>query len=262
MKLLFIGDIVGQVGLEYLEKHLPNLKNQYNPDFIVANGENLAENDFGAGLTKQAAERLHHLGVQAITGGNHSWDGSEGSTVHDLEYVLRPLNRGKNWAGRGGLILEQNKLKLGVINIVGRSAIPDVDTPFLAIENQLEAWQDKNLDGILIDFHGESVFEKISIAYAFTGKISALLGTHTHVPTLDTRILEGGVAYVSDVGMTGPSGGAQGYDPASFVQRFCTQGYVKQPMKLATGAVELGAVLVEIVASRATHIQRINAEHP
>ncbi len=257
MKLLFIGDIVGNAGLEYLEQHLPALKTQHNPDFIVANGENLAENDSGAGLTKNAVERLHALGVQAITGGNHSWDGSEGRTVHDLEYVLRPLNRGKNWAGRGAIMLKQNGLKLGVMNIASRSAIADVDTPFLAIEAQLEAWRDTELDGILIDFHGESVFEKISIAYALSGQISALLGTHTHVPTLDTRILEGGVAYVSDVGMTGPSGGAQGYNPASFAERFRTQGYVRQPMKLATGTVELGAVLIEIQASQATSIIRL-----
>ena len=257
MNLLFIGDIVGKAGLEYLEQHLPDLKNQYKPDFIVANGENLAENDFGAGLTKNATERLYQAGVHAITGGNHSWDGSEGRTVHDLEYVLRPLNRGKNWAGRGAIILENNGLQLGVMNVVSRSAISDVDTPFLAIEQQLEAWQERSLDGILIDFHGESVFEKISIAYALTGKISALLGTHTHVPTLDTRILEGGVAYCSDVGMTGPSGGAQGYDPASFAQRFRTQGYLQAPMKLASGEVELGAVLIEIVASRAIGILRI-----
>ncbi len=120
MKIMFIGDIVGNAGLAYLEQHLPSLKTQHQPDFIVANGENLAENASGAGLTKNAVERLLALGVHAITGGNHSWDGAEGRTVHENPLVLRPLNRGSNWAGRGAIVLEQAGLKLGLINISGR----------------------------------------------------------------------------------------------------------------------------------------------
>jgi metallophosphoesterase (TIGR00282 family) len=257
MNILFVGDVVGEVGLAFLEQHLPTLQARHKVDFTVVNGENLAENDDGAGLTQNAVQRLQALGVDAITGGNHSWDGAEGVQVHAAPVVLRPLNRGAAWAGRGALLLEKPSGRLGVINVAGKSAIADIDQPLPFLERQIEQWQPLGLDAVLVDFHGESVFEKISIAYSLAGRVSAVLGTHTHVPTLDCRILEGGVAYCSDVGMTGPSGGAQGYAPQSFVQRFRSQGAIRLPMRLARGEVELGAVLVQVSGGQATAIKRL-----
>lgn len=253
MKLIFIGDVVTEPGLTYLEAKLPELTRQLEPDFIIVNAENLA---LDAGMTVTTLERLFALGVDAVTGGNHSWDGPEGRTVHDDPRVLRPLNRGPNWPGRGAIILEKNGLRLGVLSVASRTAIPDVDTPLLAIESQLEAWRGAT-DAVLVDFHGESVFEKLSLAFAFDGLVSAFLGTHTHVQTSDLRILPQGTAYVSDVGMTGAGGGIQGYAPEGFVTRFRTQGASKPAKRAASGPVEFGAVLLTIADARVTATTRL-----
>ena len=253
MNIIFIGDVVSEPGLAYLEAGLPALTQQLEPDFIVVNAENLAPD---AGMTAATLERLFALGVDCVTGGNHSWDGPEGRTVHDDPRVLRPLNRGPNWPGRGAVVFEKRGLRLGVLSVASRTAIPDVDTPFLAIESQLEQWQTMT-DAVLVDFHGESVFEKLSLAFAFDGLISAFLGTHTHVQTSDLRILPRGTAYVSDVGMTGAGGGIQGYEPNGFVTRFRTQGASKSAKRAASGPVEFGAVLLELTDARVTKAQRL-----
>jgi metallophosphoesterase (TIGR00282 family) len=214
-KLLFIGDIVGNPGLEHLEMYLPKLLEFHQPDFVMANAENLSLTNAGrgpCGMTQASLERLFALGVQLVTGGNHSWDGLEVEAVHNDARILRPLNIGPSWPGRGASIVTSNNFRLGVINLAGRSAISGVDQPLLVLERRLEIWKD-SVDAVIVDFHGEIVYEKITLAHAFVGQIAGLLGTHTHVPTLDAQILEGGVAYISDVGMTGPSGGAQGYNP-------------------------------------------------
>ena len=207
-------------------------------------------------MTAASLERLFAAGVMLVTGGNHSWDGAEGSSVHVDERVLRPLNQSPHWPGRGLSIVERGGVRLGVVNLASRTAIAGIDDPALVLEQLLSEWTDQT-DAVLVDFHGESVFEKISLAFAFDGQVSAWLGTHTHVPTLDARILPCGTAYVSDVGMTGPSGGAQGYDPSPFATRLKTQGYTLEPMRLANGPVELGAVLVTFNGARATQIRRL-----
>jgi metallophosphoesterase (TIGR00282 family) len=258
-KLLFIGDIVGDPGLEYLEMHLPKILETHQPDFVIANAENLSLTNAGrgpCGMTQASLERLFVLGVQLVTGGNHSWDGLEVEAVHSDARVLRPLNVGPNWPGRGAVIVASNNFRLGVINLAGRSAIPGVDQPLLALEHQLEAWQD-SFDAVIVDFHGESVFEKVTLAHAFAGQIAGLFGTHTHVSTLDAQVLEGGVAYVSDVGMTGPSGGAQGYKPQGFIANMRSQGFAQSRLEHADGPVELGAVLVTLEGSRATEMKRV-----
>ena len=258
-KLLFIGDVVGDPGLEYLEAQLPKMLEIHAPDFVMANAENLSLTNAGrgpCGMTQASLERLFALGVQLVTGGNHSWDGLEVEAVHNDPRVLRPLNVGPNWPGRGAGVITSNNFKLGVINLAGRSAIPGVDQPLLALEHQLKIWQD-SLDAVIVDFHGESVFEKVTLAHAFAGRIAGLFGTHTHVPTLDAQILKGGVAYVSDVGMTGPGGGAQGYKPQGFVNNMRSQGFAQSRLEHADGPVELGAVLVTLEGLRATDIQRI-----
>ena len=257
--LLFIGDIVGDPGLEHLEAHLPRLIAQHQPDFVVANAENLSLTNAGrgpCGMTVAALERLFAAGVQLVTGGNHSWDGPEVDAVHADARVLRPLNAGPHWPGRGAGLVAAGPYRLGVVNLAGRSAIAGVDPPWPALERQLEAWNGA-VDGVIVDFHGESVFEKVTGAHAFAGRIAGLFGTHTHAPTLDARVLEGGVAYVSDVGMTGPTGGAQGYRPDGFVASLRSQGFAQPPLRHAEGPVELGAVLVRLEGARALEIRRI-----
>jgi metallophosphoesterase (TIGR00282 family) len=258
-KLFFIGDIVGDPGLEYLETHLPKILETYQPDFVIANAENLSLTNAGrgpCGMTQASLERLFALGVQLVTGGNHSWDGLEVEAVHNDARVLRPLNVGPNWPGRGVGIVTSNSFRLGVVNLAGRSAIPGVDQPLISLERQLETWQD-SADAVIVDFHGESVYEKITLAHAFANQIAGLFGTHTHVPTLDVQMLEGGVAYVSDVGMTGPSGGAQGYKPQGFIANMRSQGFAQSMLEHAEGPVELGAVLVTLEGSRAIGIERL-----
>ena len=254
MKIMFIGDVVAEPGLAYLEARLPDLMKQLEPDFVVLNAENLAPD---AGMTAATLERLFALGVDAVTGGNHSWDGPEGRTVHGDPRVLRPLNRGPNWPGRGAAILEKDGLRLGVLSVASRTAIADVDTPLLAVQSQLEDWRGAT-NAVLVDFHGESVFEKLSLAFAFDGLVSAFLGTHTHVQTSDLRILPQGTAYVSDVGMTGAGGGIQGYAPEGFVTRFRTQGASKPDKQAASGPIEFGAVLLEVSEARVLSARRLS----
>jgi len=157
-----------------------------------------------------------------------------------------------------GVVTSSAGVRLGVVNVAGCSAIAGVSAPLEAIERQLEGLlAGERVDTVLVDVHGESVFEKLGLAYALSGSIAALLGTHTHVQTRDARVLPGGVAYVSDVGMTGPSGGMQGYGSAGFVARLLSPGLRRQPLELATGDVELGAVLVTFKGSRASEIRRL-----
>ena len=260
MKVLFIGDIVGESGLEFLEEHLPRLRSRLDPTFVVANAENLSITGSnpvsGCGMAGEDVSRLFELGIDALTGGNHSWDGPSAEAVHCDPRVLRPLNYSDRAPGRGTAILERNGTKLGVVNLASRTALPYVDQPHDVLERQLEEW-DGEVDAVLVDFHGESVSEKQIFAWSFAGRVAAVLGTHTHVATLDDRILPGGTAFVSDVGMTGPSGGMQGYDPELFLEVIRTRLPSRKEGKLASGPVELGAVLVRVEGGKATAIERL-----
>jgi hypothetical protein len=154
-------------------------------------------------------------------------------------------------------VIERAGVKLGVINVVSRTALAGVDAPLPVLDRQLEVWAN-TVDAVLVDMHGESVFEKTTLAFALVGRVAAVLGTHTHVQTHDARILPGGLAFVSDVGMTGPGGGAQGYRADSFVESMRSSGFTKPALSLADGPVELGAMLVELEAHRALSITRLS----
>ncbi|MBW4438559.1 MAG: YmdB family metallophosphoesterase [Pleurocapsa minor GSE-CHR-MK-17-07R] len=259
MKILFIGDIVGP-GLDWLETHLPGIAAEHQPDFIVANAENMELSGTSsfviAGMSRAGLARLWTLGVDAVTGGNHSWDGPEGMAVHEDNRVLRPLNYGTEAPGRGAGLIEKRGMTLGVVNLAGRDALRLVDDPLAALDAQLEAWGTA-ADGVLVDFHGASTEDKLTTAFAGAGRICAVVGTHTHVRTADAQVLPGGVAYVSDVGMTGPSGGILGYDPQKFVAAMRARHYSDAAWQFASGPVELGAVLITCESGRATAIQRL-----
>ncbi len=262
-RLIFVGDVVGEPGLAFLETHLPRLIEDHGVDFVVVNAENIALTagdpaPGNAGMTRDLMTRLFALPVDLVTGGNHSWDGPDGHAIHDDERILRPLNYGERAPGRGAAIVEQNGTRLGVINVASRTALPLADEPLDVVETQLAAWAGRT-DLVLVDFHGESVNEKMSCAFAFDGRVAAVVGTHTHVPTLDAQLLPQGTAYVTDVGMTGPGGGIQGYAPAFFVQHRRTRlPGGDAPFGLAEGDVQLGAVLIESEGGVATRIERLS----
>lgn len=258
-RLLFIGDIVGESGLAYLEACLPALVEHHQPTFVIANAENidLSPTQSGAcGMRTASLNRLFSLPVDLVTGGNHSWDGEEGQTVHADMRVLRPLNYGEHAPGRGAAVLEKGGVRLGVVNLVSKTALRFADEAIDALERQLTAWSGA-VDLVLVDFHGESVTEKLTFAFAFDGRVAAVVGTHTHVQTTDTRILPQGTAYVTDVGMTGPGGGIQGYAPARFVNSLRLRLPSTDSFTLASGEVELGAVLVTCEGARAVEIVRV-----
>lgn len=260
-KLLFIGDIVGDVGVAYLEQRLPQIIADHAPDFVIVNAENSAmtahpRSPGNCGMTPELNARVFALGVDLLTGGNHSWDGPHVQQVLGDARVIRPLNYGQAAPGRGAAIVTKSAGRLGVINLMSRTAMPAVDAPYDAFERQLEAWRGQT-DWVMVDFHGESVTEKLTFAHAAAGRAVLVAGTHTHVATLDTQIIAGSTAYVTDVGMTGPTGGVQGYAPEMFVEHIRTRLPGASPFAYASGEVELGAVLVTLEAGRAAHIERI-----
>jgi calcineurin-like phosphoesterase len=228
LRVIFVGDVVGEPGLAYLERHLAGLRRRWRADLVVANGENLDLTDHPGspgqcGMLMSSLLRLLASGVDAVTGGNHSWDGPEVEQVLEHPQVLRPLNG--SGPGRGQMVLQHENWRLHLVNWLGQSAGGEGNFDLQAKPGQVH----------LLDFHAESVYEKLRLAARLDGSWQALVGTHTHLPSPDCQVLPGGLAYVSDVGMTGPSGGAQGYAWNSL------RG---ADLSLAPGAVELGAVLL------------------
>lgn len=265
-RLLFIGDIVGEAGIACLEAELGHMRTRFRPDFVVANAENAALTGVnpvgGAGTRHADIDRLFALDIDVITGGNHSWDGPDAATVLERPNVLRPLNYGAAAPGVGATVVERTAGRLGVVNLASRTALAYADAPYDALRTQLRRWEAEGqaLDLVLVDFHGESVSEKQIFGHAVDGQVTAVLGTHTHVATLDAHVLPKGTAYVSDVGMTGPGGGMQGYAPEVFVQAMRTRMPVRGSCGWADGPMELGAVLVTANGGRATAIQRLSLE--
>ncbi|WP_117236628.1 TIGR00282 family metallophosphoesterase [Thermus sediminis] len=259
MRIVFFGDLVGEAAIRYLEGNLPRLRRELGADFVVVNGENadLTDPALGkAGMHPETVDRLLACGVDAITGGNHSFDPPWAEELLDHPRVLRPLNLGPHAPGRGYLVLEREGQALVVVNLAGRSAWPPADDPLWALEGLVPCLEAGI--PILVDFHSESVFEKLGLAFALDGRVAAVLGTHTHVPTQDLRILPRGTAYVSDVGMVGPSGGMQGYEPGFLVaalrRRLPPRG---GRLAWAQGPLEVGAVVVDLEGGRAKGIWRL-----
>jgi metallophosphoesterase (TIGR00282 family) len=259
-RILFVGDVVGAEAVALLERHLPDLVATHRADLVVVNGENADVTGprpaNGCGLTPTSAGRLFAAGADVVTGGNHSWDGLLAADTLALPRVLRPDNYGAHAPGTGHAVATKNGVRFGVVNLASRTALPAADHPYGALEARLEAWND-DVDVVLVDFHGESVSEKSIFAYAFDGRVAAVLGTHTHVPTDDARVLPRGTAYVTDVGMTGPSASMQGYEPDVFVAAYRDRLPIAGPARVAGGPLALGAVLVHVLGSTAVAIERL-----
>lgn len=258
MRILFIADVVGKPGRRALEALLPELRRQQQPDIVVANGENLAG---GYGVTAALVKELFDRGVDVITSGNHIWDRPEGVTLLDSEpRLLRPANYPTANPGSGVHVLSVGDVKAAVVNLQGRVFMPTIDDPFRVgrgLVDELRA--DTNL--IVVDFHAEATAEKLAFAWYMDGLVSAIVGTHTHVPTADARILPGGTAYVTDLGMTGSHAGVIGYRPQPAIQRSVLGRRVR--LELAEGDLRVQGAIVELNAAsgQATSIERIDSRY-
>lgn len=243
LKVFFIADIVGEPGLALLETIFPGIKDKYKPDFIIANAENSHE---GRGLNRSIVKRLYDLDVDVITGGNHSFDKWKiFSYMKTDPNLLRPMNFPKGNAGYGYGIYEagDNGVKIGVLNLQGRTFMKEIDDPFATSDWALEKIKEEtNL--VFVDFHAEATAEKLAYAWTVDGKVSVVVGTHTHVPTNDARILPEGTGYITDAGMTGPFDSVIGMDKNTSIKRFTLA--TPQRYKLAENDNKMCAVFAEL----------------
>ena len=259
MKLLFIGDIVGQPGRRAIKELVPELRGQHALDFVIANGENSAG---GSGITPKIAEELFSAGVDVITTGDHLWDQREVTELLANEKrFLRPLNYPPGTAGQGSAIFEtrnaQQATRVAVLNLQGRTFMPSLENPFLAALDEVKKIREKTKI-IFIDFHAEATSEKIAFARMLDGQVSAVVGTHTHVQTADEQIFPGGTAYLTDAGFTGPHESVLGREITPVVQRFLTN--TPQRFEVAKERIILHGALVEIdeTSGHATSIKRVS----
>ncbi len=204
---MFIGDVVSKQGCEFLAKHIYNLKNEFKADIIAVNGENSAS---GNGITKASLDMLLNCGADVITTGNHSFKRRDSVHIFDeYDFLLRPINYPDGVIGKGMYILDVGRTQIAFINAMGVVYLEPIDNPFAAIDKALSEISTPN---IFIDFHAEATAEKKCIGHYFTGRVTGILGTHTHVQTADEMILGGHTAYITDVGMTGPERSVLGVD--------------------------------------------------
>lgn len=222
MRILFIGDVVGNAGCLFLQQHLPRLKTQHQVDLTIVNGENSAQ---GNGITKHSLEQLLSAGADIITTGNHCFQRREALSVYERENVLRPANFPDGCIGHGITIWDNGPVQVAVINLMGTAYMDPLDNPFTTIEQLLPTLPTKN---IFVDFHAEATAEKKAMGHFLAGRVSAVIGTHTHVQTADACILQNHTGYLTDAGMTGPEHSVLGVaiKPATdrfrfrFAQRF------------------------------------------
>ncbi|OGP88539.1 MAG: metallophosphoesterase [Deltaproteobacteria bacterium RBG_16_48_10] len=255
MRILFIGDIVGKAGRQAIEGLLERIVANRQIDFTVANGENAAG---GMGITPVIASEFLDLGIDVLTSGNHIWAKKEIIPFLDEEErLLRPANYPERVPGRGtGIFQLGNGRKVGVLNLEGRVFMKTLECPFRVGEKQAEELREET-KVILVDFHAEATSEKMALAWFLNGKVSAVLGTHTHVQTSDERVLSGGTAYITDVGMTGPLASVIGIRRQVALERFLTQ--IPWKLDVATEEIELQGVIVEVEeeGGKARSIERI-----
>ena len=254
MRILAVGDIVGESGVRKLKEELPKIKKEEEIDFVITNGENSAG---GMGITERNFKEIIEAGTNVVTMGNHTWGKKDIFKFIDEPRLLRPANYPKGVVGKGLGIYECNGKKIAVINLMGRVDINILtENPFIIAKEMLEELKNK-VDIIMIDFHAEATAEKIAMARYLDGKITALFGTHTHVQTGDEQILPKGTGYITDLGMTGPKNSVIGMDVNVSIKRFETT--LPEKYKLAEGECILNAVIFEIdnQTNRVTEIRRI-----
>ncbi|MBU2533208.1 MAG: TIGR00282 family metallophosphoesterase [Alphaproteobacteria bacterium] len=245
MRFLFLGDVVGRSGRHAVMEHLPRLRQQLKLDFVVINGENAAG---GFGITEQIHQDFLDAGADAVTLGNHAFDQREALVfINRQERLIRPLNFPTGTPGRGAAMFKaKNGADVLVINALGRVFMQDIDCPFRAIDNELTACRmGEGVDAVFVDFHAEATSEKQSLGVFLDGRVSCVAGTHTHSPTADHRILPGGTAYMSDVGMCGDYDSVLGMKSGEPVNRFITR-IPRDRFEPSMGDATISALAVEI----------------
>lgn len=250
-----IGDIVGRAGRKIVRELLPQIIKEHKVDLVIANGENAAG---GNGITQAIAEELYSYGVDILTMGNHVWDKKEIFDFIDYDdRILRPANYPLGTPGKGFLIFSAAEgFKVGVINLSGRVFLNSLDCPF-RLANQLIQEIREATPNIIVDFHAEATSEKVAFGWYLNGRVSAVLGTHTHVQTADERVLPGGTAYITDVGMTGPRDSVLGVKIDQVITKFTTQLPVH--FEAARGMAQFNGVLVDLepLTGKAIDIRRL-----
>ena len=255
MKVLFIGDVVGSPGRDALKEFLPKIKSKFKPDVTIVNGENAAA---GKGITEKIYHEIRQSGADIITLGNHTWAKKEiFDFIDDAEDMIRPANFPSGNPGKGYLIKKFGNRKIAVINGQGRTFMPPIDCPFRVIED-IVAEVKEETPFIFLDFHAEATSEKQAMGWFLDGQVSAVVGTHTHVQTADERILPGGTAYISDVGMTGPYDGILGVEKEVVINRFLTN--LPARFEVTSGREQINGVFITLnnTTGLADSIQRIS----
>lgn len=255
-KILFIGDVCGRPGRSMLEKSLADIQWEEDIDLTVVNGENSSG---GRGMNNQTMRFFKELGVDAVTMGNHTWDNRDiFNFIHKEKIIARPLNYAKGLPGVGYVVVPMGDVKVAVVNLICRTYMNNVvaDCPFQAMEDVLPALREQ-AEIILVDVHGETTSEKIALGRFLDGKVSAVIGTHTHVQTNDARVLPGGTAYLTDAGMTGPRDSILGMQIEPIVEKFRTG----KPFRftVADGDLQLNGVVITVGADgKAQNLKLIN----
>ena len=255
LKILAVGDIVGENGVKKLKEVLPKIRQEEGIDFCIVNGENSAG---GMGITTKIFQDMISLNIDVITMGNHTWGKKDIFTFIDHPKLIRPANYSKGVVGKGYEIYECKGKKIAVVNLIGRTDMNVLsENPFLVIEDIINKIKD-TVDIIIVDFHAEATAEKIAMGYFLDGKVTAIYGTHTHVQTADERVLNNGTAYITDIGMTGPKVSVIGMDVEVSIKRFVTS--LPERYKLAEGECIFNGCIFEVndESCRIEKITRIN----
>jgi metallophosphoesterase (TIGR00282 family) len=256
LRLLFLGDIVGRPGRELVRRGLPSLIEHYNVDLVIANAENAAA---GRGVTREIGDSLLGWGVDVMTSGNHIWAQRETADYIGAEArLLRPANFPAGVPGNGSYLARTAAGRpVGVINVMGRVFMQSIDDPFTRVLEEVEAMQ-RRTRVIVVDFHAEATSEKVAMGWHLDGKVTAVIGTHTHVQTADEQILPGGTAYLTDAGMTGPHDSVIGVEKTAVIDKFLRGMPVR--METATGNPRLNGILIaaDETTGKATSVRRLS----
>ncbi len=257
MKVLFLGDIFAKAGRNTVKAFLPNFITANEIDFVIANGENLAN---GRGVTRKTATEVFDVGVDVLTSGNHLWDKKEGvEFISQDSRILKPANYPVAAAGNNFIILKKNELNLCVICLIGQSFMGGVNYPHQVLDNLLPELKKKTCN-IFVDFHAESTAEKRAMGFMFDGKISALVGTHTHIQTADEEVLRDGTAYITDAGMTGPHDSVIGVKKNIILKKMTTGMPIRYEPSNEGNQINGVMITIDETSGKASSIRRIREE--